>query len=240
MKNLCVFLLSLFACSVSLAAPPIDVGKGGVQIGVYATAGEKSDLNGLVVDNDGTVRGDVFYGLSDKFTIGLRHKDIDVQRELSRNILGRRFSTAVDGNLKESDLLFLFRLTNPKKKKRPQVHVYTGVKRLEGELYPKNLTGSITIGNRTYTGTARIEGKHKVVTGATVGFMSVFPVAKNFDIWADAHYCHYINGFEVGTNYRFLPNVGLDLSYFYDRYRYKEYNFTDKGFRAGLTFALKK
>ena len=135
--SLCIFVVN----SIAYAGPMVDVDKGNVKIGVSTTIKETSDLNGLVVDNNNSIRGDIYYGLTDKWAIGLRHKDIDVQKEKSKTFMGRTFSTNIDGNLKESDLLFLYRLTKKDSEKPFDAYFYTGLKRLEGELYPKGLNG---------------------------------------------------------------------------------------------------
>ena len=224
--------------STVYAEPMVDMDKGKVKVGISTTFKETSDLNGLVVDNNNTVRGDIYYGLNDKWAVGIRHKDIDVQKEKSKTFMGRTFSTNVDGNLKESDLMFLYRITNKNPDNRFGAYFYTGLKRLEGELYPKTISGSVDFMGKTYTGTVNIEGKHKVVLGAMVGTVLDYKLSKTIDAWLDAHYSHYINGFEVGLNQKLSPHVGLDVSYFYDKYRYKDYHFTDKGGRVGLSFYL--
>ena len=232
--SLCIFVVN----PIVYAGPMVDVDKGNVKIGVSTTIKETSDLNGLVVDNNNSIRGDIYYGLTDKWAIGLRHKDIDVQKEKSKTFMGRTFSTNIDGNLKESDLLFLYRLTKKDSEKPFDAFFYTGLKRLEGELYPKTISGSVKFMGRIYTGKIDIEGKHKVVLGAMVGTVLDCKLSKTTSAWLDAHYSHYINGFEVGINQKLSPYLGLDVSYFYDKYRYKDYHFTDKGGRVGLSFHL--
>ena len=231
-------ILSFFFLPNAKASPIDSFERGNGKIGVYSTLGEKSNLNGVVLDNGGNIRFDGYYSLGKKWAIGLRHKQIDVEKGIQRTILGKTYGTTVDGNLKETDLLFLFNLLGANNKKLPQVSMYFGAKRLEGTLNGKEISGSITIGKKTYSGTARIEPKHKVVVGPSIGFTMTYPVAKMTDVWADLHFMHYINGFEAGINQKITNNIGIDASYFYDKYRYNDYHMTDKGFRLGLTFAL--
>ena len=233
-----VALFVLASYSAVYASPMVDTDKGNLKIGISTTIKETSDLNGLVVHNDNSIRGDLYYALNDRWSIGLRHKDIDIQKEKSKTFMGRTFSTNSDGNLKESDLVFLYRLSNKNPDNRFNTYLYTGLKRLEGELYPKTIIGTVKFMGKTYSGSVEIEGKHKVVLGAMIGSMFNYKLAKNLNSWVDAHYSHYINGFEVGVNQRLSPFFGIDVSYFYDKYRYKEYRFTDKGGRIGLSFYL--
>ena len=237
---LSLFFLVLFSSIVS-ASPLSEFDRGNVKVGVYSTAGERADLNGVSLNNGGNVRFDAYYAFSDKWAMGLRHKKINVKKRLERTILGQTFGTTVDGDLKESDLLLLYNFSSRNKHKNsPKFYLYTGVKRLEGQLNGKTLTGTVKFFGRTYSGTVYIDPKHKTVYGPSLGFMAVIPVTKTMDAWADLHLMHYINGAELGLSQKVTDNIALDASYFYDKYKYKDYSMTDKGFRFGVTFGLNK
>ena len=105
-----IFVLSFFSLSDANASPLRTFDRGEGRIGIYSTVGEKSNLNGVVLDNGGNIRFDGYYAFGKKWAVGFRHKQIDVEKGIERKILGKTYGTTVGGDLKETDLLLLFNL----------------------------------------------------------------------------------------------------------------------------------
>lgn len=240
LKYICIIVF-MFICSTVFAEPITQFGQGNGVLTIGTILDEKAKYKNVEISNRGDLYGGLTISPGKNWSVSVRYKQLDAEREMSSTYYGQTFSANQHGKVKEGDIIFNFKLKDATPKS-PMFSVYGGIKVIKLDIDPKTFEGAVTIntpaGPKTYSGKLTIAGKHGKVVGPMIGMTMVYP-NKIADIWIDGHYCHYVNGIEVGLSKEIVKNLLLNVSYFYDRYRYHEYDLSDKGVRVGMSYKFK-
>ena len=242
-KKMCLGVLCFLLClsSLSYAEPLVKYDKGSGVLTIGCTFDELAKYKDVKFKNHSNMYANLMIAANKKFAVGVRYKELGAERRMFKTFYGKDYSALQQGKLREGNLIFSYQM-NKASLLKPMFSVYGGVKILDLTIDPTHVKGSYTVntpaGPQTYTGEGTIAGKKGHVIAPMIGFQMVYP-NKIADVWLDAHYNHYTNGIELGLSKELAKNVLLDASYYYDRYKYHEYDLSDKGFRLGMTYKFK-